>query len=147
MKFPKFSCQNKIDAGSAPLTLFNKILCLTSGRQNHWSLLNCWPDSATDGVGLESSGHPTCALINLQHKYNFGSAAHQQKGKVRKHRKVTCGFQNILVQCSGGTWSFRASRIRIRHYFHTSRKKSRKPVLWLLYDFLSSKTDVQMNLQ
>ncbi len=64
------------------------ILCQTSERQNHWSLLNCWPDSATDGVGLESSGHPACALINLQGKYNLGSAAHQRT-KVRQHGKAT----------------------------------------------------------
>ncbi len=52
------------------------------------------------------------------------------------------GFQKILVQvwfyifqCSGGSVSFWASRIRISHYFHTSSKKCKKTVLWLLYDF------------
>ncbi len=65
--------------------------------------------------------------------------------------------QNLASQiqcCQSGSGGFWTSRIRIRHYFvririlPTTRKKVRKTlictILWLLFDFLSMKTDVNV---
>jgi hypothetical protein len=75
------------------------------------------------------------------------------------NRRDTVPFNN---QCYGygsvGSIRFWASKIQIRHYLYksngilplSSKKKERKTlistVLWLLYDFLSMKTDVNVPL-